>query len=130
MARFEQFIIGHFPGYGSTLLKSEKVDELLSPRSWTRLRTQGGDMELELKKTQSDHLMTRTILWEDSVVAYSYLKPTRDEYGRPGVFNHTILVRFETLIDLLDPVTKIRPLFAVNLEKPPADPLPPLVVDI
>ena len=129
MASCEQFIVGNFKGHGSTILKSAKVSDILSPANWRHLAQQGGDVESECKKRGVDHLETRTVLWDDKLVAYSFLKPTRDQDERRGVFNHTILVPIGSLIDALNP-DKIAPLFARNLEEPPKNPLPPFSVDI
>lgn len=120
MPPIEQFIIGHFKGYGSTIRTSPGVHDLLSTANWNRLLQLGGDIDAELKKRGTDHLEVRTTFWDDQVVAYSYLKPTRDEvYGRPGVYNHTILVPIECFIDAFNAQTKITPLFLYNPEEPP-----------
>lgn len=131
LTRCEQFIVGNFKGHGSTPLRSEKLGDVLSPENWRHLAQLGGDVEAECKKRGVDHFETRTILWDDKVVAYSFLKPTRDErYDRRGAFNHTILVPIESIINGFNIDAKISPLFARNLEEPPKNPLPPFSVDI
>ncbi len=126
----ENFIVGHFKGFGSTIRKSMGVDEKVSPKNWRLLLQLGGGIETQLKNLGQDHLELRTILWDDQLVAYSYLKPTRDEYGRAGIYNHTILVPIQHFIDDCDAATKIAPHFLRDLEQPPKNPLPLISLEV
>jgi hypothetical protein len=131
MSSCEHFFHGHIKGYGSTVRQSSGVDEILSPSNWRYLVMLGGNLEAEVKKLGTDHLEVRTILWDDKLVAYSFLKPTRDEaYGRSGTFNHTILVPILWYIDGSNIGTKIPALFWRNLEQPPKNPLSKLVIEV
>lgn len=122
---WEQLIVGHFKGFGSTVRRSTGVDVKLSPKNWRRVAQLGGNLETELKKQGTDHLELRTIFWDDQLVAYTYLKPTRDEaYGRAGFYNHTILVPIQWFIDGADIQAKVGLLFMRDLENPPPNPLP------
>jgi hypothetical protein len=72
------------PNRGVKFLRSPRVNQILSEESKDHLLKLGADLAGET--------IVQTTLCKDKLIAFSYLKPTRDEFGRQGVWNHTILV--------------------------------------
>jgi len=116
----EHFLIGYFPGLGQRVARSPRVNEILSFEAWQHLLRQGGNLTSEL--------VTVTNLCNEKMMAVSYLKPTVDELGRKGVWNHTVLIPCvdisKALAALLDP------LFIKSLQEAPKTNLEPLDVKL
>lgn len=68
-----------------------------------------------------------TILDKERLIAFSYLKPVIDKYGREGFWNHTILVPIIDYIESSKAIEKFRPFFIKNM-KNPVQPLKPIVM--
>ena len=87
----EHFINGYSPKQKRMLfLKSEGLNERLEPDDLAFLLRQGA--------TDGKETVTLTPVCKTKVFALSFLKPTVDEYGRRGVWNHTILVPCSQMI--------------------------------
>jgi hypothetical protein len=115
----EQFIYGLFPGYGIRLVKSAGLTELLN----------GEVMDYLCQLGMRQHGKTEySNLWPNGVVTVTKVRPASDEYGRSGVWNHTIAFRIVDLLAYVQPTKLLEPHFVERLEKPPQS-LPSLDVE-
>lgn len=118
--QFENFIMFSLNGR-YRLLKSAHVDEMLSQESMQHLQQLGGHIDKPV--------ITATPLCNDKLFAFSYLKPDKDELGRPTVLNHTILIRCDVLLGLLKNVWNSNA-FITEASDTLASPLPPVSLEI
>jgi hypothetical protein len=116
----EHFLIGYFPGLGQRVTRSSRVNEVLSFESWQHLLRQGGNLDSEI--------VTVTNLCAEKMMAVSYLRPTVDELGRKGVWNHTVLIPCVDISKALAAV--LDPLFIKGLIEAPKANLEPLDVNL
>ena len=87
----EHFVQGYVQGKGIVFRKTPNVTQLLSQESLRNLICQGGQLSGPTVRTH--------LLCKEHLVAVSYLRPTIDECGRSGVWNHTILIPCRFLVD-------------------------------
>jgi hypothetical protein len=87
----EHFVQGYVQGKGIVFRKTPSITQLLSQESLRNLICQGGQLSGPTVRTH--------LLCKEHLVAVSYLRPTVDECGRSGVWNHTILIPCGLLVD-------------------------------
>ena len=86
----EHFLLGVIGGR-YRLLKSEGLDKIVSRDSMEFLQQLGS------KKI----VVTATPLCKDRLYAVSYLRPDKDEFGRPAMWNHTIIIQCDQMFESL-----------------------------
>lgn len=116
---YENVIIGSFKGRYRTF-KSPRVDQLLSEDSMRYLRQLGGNVK--------EPVITATPLCKDRLIALSYIRPDKDEIGRPTVFNHTILLPCDGFLVTLKSVNN--GVFIKEITDALVSPLPLVSVEI
>jgi len=100
----EQFIYALFEGYGIKLIKSPGLNDLLT-----------GEIIDYLCQLTSD----KSNLWPNGVITVSKVHATHDEFGRDGVWNHTIALRLMDYLAYMQPNKMLASYFIKNLDKPP-----------
>jgi len=105
MIHAEHFIHGLFNGIGYRTIKSPGVDALLSDKTFNALCT--------LTKS------TQLLFPVEQCIAVSYVKKTHDEYGREGLYNHTILIKLSDYCAWTQPKKLLDPYFIKNGDKSP-----------
>lgn len=105
--QLEQIIYGLFNGRGYRIIKSPGVDKLLSDDSQQRL--------IKIIENSSSYKTTIPMQFPtENVLTLSRCMQVADEYGRKGVWSHTVLVRASDFVWELKPYLK-----DVPSEKPP-----------
>lgn len=112
----EQFIYGLFEGYGIKLIKSPGLNNLLNGEIIEYL------CQLREKKEPISNL------WPNGVITVTKVHSTQDEYGRDGVWNHTIALRLMDYLAYMQPSKVLTPHFIKKLQKPPSK-LEPIKVE-
>jgi hypothetical protein len=95
MIQCEHFIYGIFPKVGYKLVKSSKADKLLSEENFQLLMDLG-------KRINTEGVVQLWFPTEKTLTA-TYLCPSSDEYGRQGMWNHTILLNIDDYLKLKPP---------------------------
>lgn len=83
----EQILYALFNGVGYKTIQTSNVDNLITEQNLDRLKT--------LKASSQTHVHW---LETEKIVALSQVHLTHDEYGRKGVWNHTILLNITDYI--------------------------------
>ena len=109
----EHFLYGQFNGFGVQLIKTDGVSSLLKSKHLEMLCHQ-------YEKTDKP-LYTRLSIEGEIWVAYSYIAPRKDEYGRPSIWNHTFIMKLDESERVHTPLPpkELEPRFITELEKPP-----------
>lgn len=108
MIHAEHFIYAHKTG----IIKSPGVDQLLTRKSLRHLCTLNGNSVIQT--------------WlPESVVAITFLRHDKDEYGREIIHNHTILLTVPDYFKL-HPPTMFQKYFVTHIMHPPPRVLAPL----
>ena len=102
----EHFIYGMFKGHGIKLIKSSGLKQLL-------------DGEIINILCQLHEKREYTNLWPNGVLTVTKISGTQDEYGRNGVWNHTIALRLMDYLAVRQPSNLLQPHFITGLDKPP-----------
>ncbi len=106
MVKAEQFIHGLFNGVGIHTVHSPHVTDLVSTRT----------LQYLYDLTQSQQLL----LPHDQVIAISQVHEVKDEFGRTGYRNHTILIPFDDYCALTQPKRYVEQHFLQDLTQPPS----------
>lgn len=117
----ENFLIGYFNSRYN-YITSDALLKVLGQESLEYLRRLGGNVQGET--------VAVTPLCRDKLLAISFLKPTRDEMGRPGVWNHTILLPCSNVYSSLDLPTLLADKFIRQTDGTLKPPLPPISVSL
>jgi len=115
--KLEHFIYGMFKGYGIKLIKSPGLNMMLNGEIIDYL------CQLTTKKDADGY----SNLWPNGVITITHIHSTHDEYGRNGVWNHTIAMRLMDYLAYMQPAKMLSSHFIVKLEKPPKQ-LKPITV--
>lgn len=102
--KLEHFIYGMFKHYGIKLIKSPGLNDLLN-----------GDIIDYLCQLTED----KDHLWPNGVITVTRVRKAQDEYGRNGVWNHTIAVRLMDYLAYMEPAKMLSSHFITALDKPP-----------
>lgn len=102
-----------FKHYGIKLIKSSGLNNLLT--------TEMVDYLCELHENK-EHV------WPNGVVTVTSVHQTQDEYGRNGIWNHTIAMKLLDYLAYMQPSKLLQPYFIEKLDKPPTW-LEPLTVN-
>lgn len=107
----EHFIYALFNVGAYRLIKSPDAEKLLSEENFSRLCHLTDKIQKPEEQAQ----------WfpDENVLAISFLRPTTDEYGRKGGWNHTILIKVVDYCVLTDPVALFRRHFIREFGNPP-----------
>ena len=113
MIQCEHFVYGIFPKVGYKLVKTSKADKLLSEENFQGVM----DLGKQIKKEGIVELWFPT----EKTLTATYLCPSSDEYGRNGMWNHTILISIGDYLKLKPPELSgiFNPHFIRNLSVPP-----------
>lgn len=106
MIQCEQFVYGLFKGYGIKLVKSPGLNGLLPGEIIEYL------CQLSKPKEYSN-------LWPNGVITVTKVYDAKDEYGRNGIWSHTIAMRLIDYLAYMQPTKVLASHFLKNLEKPP-----------
>lgn len=117
----EHFLIGYFKNKGFVTFKSDKVDEIVNQDDMRDLLQQGGRIKQATLIAKS--------LCRSRLIAISYLKPTVDEMGRPGLWQHTILIPCGQLVTNLKLIEKLNGVF-IREEQALRNPLAPVNIEL
>ena len=112
----EHFIYGLFKGHGIKLIKSPGLNNLLNGEIIDYL------CQLSEKKEPISNL------WPNGVITVTKVHSTQDQYGRDGVWNHTIAMRLMDYLACMQPSKILAPYFVANL-KEPVKKLEPITVE-
>lgn len=122
MIKCEHFVNGYSASQKRMIfLKSEGLSERLEPEDLVFLLRQGA--------TDGKETVALTPVCKSKAFALSFLKPTVDEYGRRGVWNHTILVPCGQILKGLRVEEVFSPFFIKEGDGVKA-PLKPLQVEV
>ena len=111
----EQFIYGLFKGYGIKLIKSPGLNGLLN----------GEIIEYLCQLTERKEPVSN--LWPNGVITVTKVHSTQDEYGRDGVWNHTIAMRLMDYLAYMQP-SKVLASHFVAVLKEPVEKLEPIII--
>ena len=111
----EQFVYGLFDHYGIKLIKSPGLNDLLTGENIDYL------CKLEKPKEYSN-------LWPNGVITVTRISHAKDEYGRDGVWNHTIAVRLMDYLAYVQPSKALNLHFVDRLDEPPKE-LKPIEIE-
>jgi len=101
---------------GYHLVKTDNAKNLLSKENFAKLQDLKGEGTVPL-------------WWsEERVVTVSLLRQVKDEFGRRGTWNHTILIPALDYVAATDPVSLLEQYFMEPTDKPPRT-LKPLKVE-
>ena len=100
----EHFIYGLFKRYGIKLIKSPGLTKLLTSEIIEYL--------CQLKENKEYY-------WPNGTITITQVQAASDEYGRDGVWNHTIAVNILDYLAYTQPTKMLAPHFIGKLEKPP-----------
>ena len=111
MISCDHFVYALFDGIGYKLIKTRNVVRILGDRNVSYLAHLGdrldGDAYIQ-------------IWWPtEKAVTVSYVSPRHDEYGRKGVWNHTIILPIHDFLRLSQPATMLKAHFLPRLDVPP-----------
>jgi hypothetical protein len=121
--QLEHFIYGLEKKNGIQIYKSKGVTALI------------GDNHLQFLCHVGDNVAEETYfqIWlpgDKPVLAVSRVHPVKDEYGRKGVWNHTILIDFNDYLQLTQPQSLFSPYFIRALdESKNYTPLQPITIE-
>jgi len=99
----EHFIYGLFKHYGIKLIKSPGITKLLTSEIIEYL--------CQLKESKE-------YFWPNGTITISRVHSVDDEFGRDGVWNHTIAINILDYLAYTQPTNHVRPYFINKLEKP------------
>lgn len=102
----EHFIYGLFKGYGIKLIKSPNLNNLLTGEIIDYL------CNLKEPKDYSN-------LWPNGIITVTHVHSVNDEYGRDGVWNHTIAMRLMDYLEFAQPLKIFASHFIIDLPSPP-----------
>lgn len=106
----EQFYYGLFDHYGIKLVKSPNLNSLLTSEIVEYLCQLGG------KNKEPEEYSN---LWPNGVITVTRVHRTHDEYGRNGVWNHTIAVRLMEYLAYAQPTKVLSRHFKDKPKVPP-----------
>lgn len=118
MIECEHFVYGPFPNVGYKLIKSSGVDKLLTAERINYL--------CRLTPNNKQRVVMAWLKEED-LVSISYIQKTQDDYGRTGVWNHTVLVKVRDFLSMVPPDNFAKHFIQVT-PVPPENPLKPLKI--
>lgn len=101
----EQFIYALFKGYGIKLIKSPGLNNLLNSDIINFL-------------CQLFEPREYNYFWPNGVITTTYIQQVKDEYGRSGVYNHTIAVKVSDYLAYLPPNEILHSYFTQVFEPP------------
>lgn len=104
--KLEQFIYGMFKDYGIKLIKSPGLNDLLN-----------GDIIDYLCNLKAGDYSN---LWPNGTITVTRVTKTNDEYGRDGVWNHTVVMRLMDYLAYMQPAKMLSRHFISVLDKPPS----------
>jgi len=118
LIRCEHFIYGLDPKKGIQLLKTPRVNHLLSDKTLSYL-SHIGDGVTEVTYLQ---------VWlpSENLLAVCRIHPVTDVYGRGGVWTHVILITVEDYVKLTQPNALFNPYFIKAL---PQERLKPIEIE-
>jgi hypothetical protein len=102
--KLEHFTYALYNGQGYVLDKTNGVDSLLKRKTLREL--------CALNESKQQWCPT------EQVVACTHVEPVEDEFGRAGVWNHTILMTISDYLTYTQPVRLMEPYFLKRQEKP------------
>ena len=119
MIQCEHFIYALFNNRGYRLIKSAGVDGLVDDDNLYFL--------CHIGDNTPEPVTIQLRLPNEDLLAVSHVAPTEDEYGRRGVWNHTILIKLNDYLQLTQPSTMLQPYFINQTKEPPYE-LNPLTI--
>lgn len=108
----EQFVFGYFPDKKAIrLIKTRNLTQQVNEATIIELCRQGGGLETE-------H-WTYSYLPTENLIAVTYLKPTKDDHGRNGVWNNTLFIKVLDYLKLSNPIKLFKPYTLHSAEEVP-----------
>ena len=104
----EQILYGNFPEKGFVRRSSPRVNQWLDQTSLAKLLRQGCN----------EPTTTWTML-NNNKIARSFIKPTRDANGRKTFYNHTIVMKVQDLLEILNADNITEKYLQKNITTPP-----------
>jgi len=118
-----QFITGMING-SFDMIQSNNLDNLLCEEHLQFL--------YDLGKGKNNGEINTYIFESDNAISKTVLSVVYDDYGRKDIINHTIIIKFDNILqDILkytNLLEKIDKYFTIDSSKPIQKPLPPIVV--
>ena len=113
----EHFVYGLFPE-GYQTYKSRGVTDILTEQSYHNL------LALRLPQGQKEATVQMMLPTED-VITISHLQRKVDNYGREGIWNHTIIMRISDYLNVYPPINLVKDQLLVTKV---TNPLLPLII--
>lgn len=109
MVRCEHFIYALFPT-GYKLLRSPGLDKVLSKRNLSYL--------CHISDRREEEATIQIWFPDEKILSISSIHPVADQYGRHGLWNHTIIISIDDYIQLTQPSNIFKPYFISKLPDP------------